>query len=704
MQKKLKKRKMSLKVKVAVIMLVFTVLLSVGTIVVSYLFYTASFNRHYEDLATSITKTASSVIDADAAGKVTDKVKEVYHEKCAENGGNPPDLGDFTESELEEYYSAFADIEEMPEYKSLLEVLKKIREDNGVVSLYIGYTDVETMRDLYVADASEEGKACRPGDFDTVEEEHVAKVQSGDYSFPAYVTNYEEYGWLCSASAPVYKSGDVICMVLVDISMEKIMSDRQRFLIQIAVIIAIIAAVMLGVILFVTDRMILKPIGKLGAAANGYVENRNDGTSEKSVFEPLKIKTGDEIEDLYDSLRRMENDINVYIKEVTSITAEKERIGAELDVARHIQASMLPCIFPAFPERHEFDVYASMTPAKEVGGDFYDFFLVDDDHLAIVMADVSGKGVPAALFMMISKTLIKSAAQSGLSPKAVLEKVNGQLCENNEAEMFVTVWLGIVEISTGRMKCANAGHEYPAIMRKGGDFELYKDKHGFVLAGMDGSIYREYEIDLNAGDKLFVYTDGVPEATNADNVLYGPERMLRALNGAKNGSCRRLLESLHNDVNEFVGEADQFDDITMLCFEIRSAMPETKEITVSPSSEKVTEITEFLERVLEEENVPQKVIRQADIVADEIFSNIALYSGATEAKVGCGVSDNVLTLRFSDNGVPYDPTKNPDPDTKLSADERKIGGLGIFMVKKIADSVSYERKGDRNVLTVVKKL
>lgn len=146
---------------------------------------------------------------------------------------------------------------------------------------------------------------------------------------------------------------------------------------------------------------------------------------------------------------------------------------------------MLPCIFPAFPERHEFDIYASMTPAKEVGGDFYDFFLVDDDHLALVMADVSGKGVPAALFMMISKTLLKSAAQSGLSPKAVLEKVNDQLCENNEAEMFVTVWLGILEISTGKMKCANAGHEYPAIMRKGGSFELFKDKHGFVLAGME---------------------------------------------------------------------------------------------------------------------------------------------------------------------------------------------------------------------------
>ena len=701
MQERTKKRRVSLNVKVAIIMLLFTIFLSVGTVIISYLFYTASFNRHYEDLATSITKTSSSVINAGDVAKVTDEVKKVYRRICAENGGIP-DLDGLTEADMEKYYSEYAYIQEMPEYKSLLEILKKIREDNHVVSLYLGYTDVETMRDLYIVDASEDGQACRPGDMDSVEEEHIAKVQSGDYTFPAYVTNYEEYGWLCSASAPVFdEEGNVICMVLVDISMEKIMSDRQSFLIQIAAIIAAVAVVMLVMILLVTDKTLLKPIGKLSTAARNYV---GDEKSEKTVFEPLKIKTGDEIEDLYDSLRQMESDIHTYIEEVTAITAEKERIGAELDVARHIQASMLPCIFPAFPERHEFDVYASMTPAKEVGGDFYDFFLVDDDHLAVVMADVSGKGVPAALFMMISKTLIKSAAQSGLSPKAVLEKVNNQLCENNEAEMFVTLWLGILEISTGKMKCANAGHEYPAIMHRGGDFELLKDRHGFVLAGMEGARYREYEIEMKEGDRLFVYTDGVPEATDASNTLYGTDRMLDALNRAKDGSCRRLLESLHGDVDAFVGEADQFDDITMLCLEIKSGAPEMQELTVVPSSDKVTEITEYLENILTKANASPKLISQINIVTDEIFSNIALYSGATEAKIGYAVSESCLTLRFSDNGTPYDPTKNPDPDTTLSADERKIGGLGIFMVKKMMDTVSYEYKDGLNILTIIKNL
>ncbi len=242
---------------------------------------------------------------------------------------------------------------------------------------------------------------------------------------------------------------------------------------------------------------------------------------------------------------------------------------AELGVATHIQQSMLPSIFPAFPDHPEFDVYATMDPAKEVGGDFYDFFLVDNDHLALVVADVSGKGVPAALFMMISKNLIKNAAEAGLSPKDILGKVNNQLCENNEAEMFVTVWLGIIEISTGKMICANAGHEYPAICRKDGAFELFKDKHGMVLAGMENAKYREYELQINPGDRLFVYTDGVAEATDANIVLYGTDRMLNALNKKECPNCQAVLEALAEDIDLFVGKAPQFDDITMLCFEMR---------------------------------------------------------------------------------------------------------------------------------------
>ncbi|MBR2528873.1 MAG: SpoIIE family protein phosphatase [Blautia sp.] len=248
---------------------------------------------------------------------------------------------------------------------------------------------------------------------------------------------------------------------------------------------------------------------------------------------------------------------------------EKERINTELNTAERIQASTLPNVFPPFPDRHEFEIYASMDTAKEVGGDFYDFFLIDDDHLCLVMADVSGKGVPAALFMMNAKAVLQSIAIPGKSAKDILTKANDTICANDNMDMFVTVWLGILEISSGIIVCANAGHEYPAIYRNGGSFELYKDKHGFVLGGMEGIRYKEYELQLEKGDKLFLYTDGVPEATDSHKELFGTDRMLDALNAKPDGSPQELLKEVHDAVSAFVQEAEQFDDITMLCLEYK---------------------------------------------------------------------------------------------------------------------------------------
>ena len=249
--------------------------------------------------------------------------------------------------------------------------------------------------------------------------------------------------------------------------------------------------------------------------------------------------------------------------------AERERLENELQLAAQIQTSMLPSDFPAFPARKEFDVYASMDPAREVGGDFYDFFLIDDDHLCLVIADVSGKGVPASLLMMASKIILQSVAMLGGSPKMILSKANEAICSSNEAEMFVTVWLGILEISTGRLTAANAGHEYPVLQRPGGSFELFRDKHDFVLGGLDGSRYGEYELTLEPGAKLFVYTDGVPEAMNARQELFGTERMLEALNAAPEAGPEDMLKNVRAAVNRFVEDAEQFDDLTMLGFEYR---------------------------------------------------------------------------------------------------------------------------------------
>ena len=249
--------------------------------------------------------------------------------------------------------------------------------------------------------------------------------------------------------------------------------------------------------------------------------------------------------------------------------AEATRIGAELSLATNIQAAMLPHIFPAFPMRREFDIYASMDPAKEVGGDFYDYFLIDDDHLGMVIADVSGKGVPGALFMMASKIILQSVAMMGNSPAEILKRTNDAICSNNEAEMFVTVWMGILELSTGRLTAANAGHEFPAFRQPGGVFELYKDKHGFVIGGMEDVKYREYEIRMEPGSKLFVYTDGVVEATSAEKELFGTERMIEALNADPDASPQEILRNVRASVDGFVKDAEQFDDLTMLCVEYR---------------------------------------------------------------------------------------------------------------------------------------
>ncbi|MBQ6077079.1 MAG: SpoIIE family protein phosphatase [Clostridia bacterium] len=278
-----------------------------------------------------------------------------------------------------------------------------------------------------------------------------------------------------------------------------------------------------------------------------------------------RYRTNDEIEVLAESFADLSKKIRKYIQDITAITAEKERISTELALATRIQADMLPSIFPPYPDRTEFDIYASMDPAKEVGGDFYDFFLVDDDHLGIVIADVSGKGIPAALFMMGSKILVQNYAMTGMRPADVLEAVNHQICQNNREQMFVTVWLGILEISTGKLTCSNAGHEYPVLKTPDGDFELYRDKHGFIIGGMDGMRYKEYELTLLPGTKLFVYTDGVPEATDADGRLFGTERMVAALNEQQDASPEALLRNVRAHVDAFVGDAEQFDDLTMVC-------------------------------------------------------------------------------------------------------------------------------------------
>ncbi len=326
------------------------------------------------------------------------------------------------------------------------------------------------------------------------------------------------------------------------------------------VIVLLIVILVLGI----TGALILSKriVAPLGAMTERVISL---GGQDLQFFMEDTYRTGDEIEALAEAFANLSARTLQYVDQVQKVTAEKERIGAELNMATAIQASQLPRLFPAFPNRPEFDIYASMTPAKEVGGDFYDFFLVDDDHIALVMADVSGKGVPAALFMMVSRVLIKSHLQNGESPAQTLESVNDQLCESNETELFVTVWLAVLEISTGRGIAANAGHEHPALRRAGGEYALQVYRHSPAVATMEGIPFREHTFQLYPGDSLFVYTDGVAEATNAEDELFGTDRMLDALNCDPDVTPETVLKNVMDGINEFVADAEQFDDITMLC-------------------------------------------------------------------------------------------------------------------------------------------
>ncbi|MBO4799570.1 MAG: PP2C family protein-serine/threonine phosphatase, partial [Lachnospiraceae bacterium] len=329
-----------------------------------------------------------------------------------------------------------------------------------------------------------------------------------------------------------------------------------------------IVAIVLIIIFFVIYlyKRVVKPINIIADEVKRFGEaNERSEESEKTL---TSIKTNDEVELLAESIDKMEKDMLAYVDNITAITAEKERIGAELNVATKIQADMLPSIFPAFPERNDMDIFASMDPAKEVGGDFYDLFMVDDDHLAVVMADVSGKGVPAALFMVIAKTLIKNHLQNKEPVNEALINANNQLCEGNDEGYFVTTWAAVIDLKTGDVEFADAGHELPLVIHTDGSVEGFKPtKKRPPLATMEDLQFLLDRFNLAPGDKLFLYTDGVPEATNAENELYGMDRLKAVLEKNCKATPEEILVAVRADVDAFVGDAPQFDDLTMLAFE-----------------------------------------------------------------------------------------------------------------------------------------
>ena len=423
------------------------------------------------------------------------------------------------------------------------------------------------------------------------------------------------------------------------------------------------------------------------------------------INKDLAAITGGELNTVVDVRSSIEfaslsNDINTTVDTLKGyIEQAAAKVDEELRVAKSIQHSALPRVFP---DDNRYELYASMLAAKDVGGDFYDFYPVGgDDKVAFLIADVSGKGIPAAMFMMSAKSVIKSIVEQGASPGVAFTKANEKLCADNSAEMFVTAWMGIMDLNTGHVIYTNAGHNPPVIKNADGSLEYLKCRPGFVLAGMEGMKYKDYELDLEEGQSIFLYTDGVTEATDLNNELFGEDRLLQAIADSGNMNMRYTCKLVKQHVDKFVGEAPQFDDITMLGIKRKTAEDRKGKLVVECNDESAEAVRNFFDKFCEENEIPFKAATKIMVMVDEIYSNILNYSGATIAIVTAEYGDGKVIMSYQDNGIYYDPLEKEDPDITLSAEERDIGGLGIFMVKKMAEDVKYTRIAGKNILDVV---
>jgi len=528
----MKKRLSKLAYKFSLGFIILGLIISATSGIIGYVKYKSTIEKQYNDNAYQIAAVAASYVD-----------------------------GDMLETYLDTGITDKA-------YTIMDERISLLRESMNANYIYAAKLTGTDLTYIYDADNPKDGlPRYGLGDKGTINpkfENDAAKILATGERVDNYFYSHSKFGYNTSAIIPVYNSEKkIVAIIGVEIAMSLIESTLREYVLYAIVFTTILTFLFISLYLMYLRKNVIAPIKTVTNNASNFVKHGNQLSEDI-----LHIKTGDEIEVLANSLYDLEVDVNNYIENLKKVTAEKERIGAELDVAKKIQASMLPCIFPAFPDRVEFDIYASMLPAKEVGGDFYDFFLIDETHLAVVIADVSGKGVPAALFMVIAKTLIKNNAQYGKAPKEIFETVNNQLCEGNDAAMFVTAFMGILEIGSGKFMYVNAGHNPPVIKKSEGNYEWLVTKPGFVLAGMEGMRYRQDEIVLEQGDTLYMYTDGVTEATNAENELFTDPRLLDVLNNHKADNLAELLSSVKKEIDLFVKEAPQFDDITMLALKI----------------------------------------------------------------------------------------------------------------------------------------
>ncbi len=549
-----KKRYVSLQTKAFRMILIGSLALILAGSWAGLLLHTYSSLRHYKTEAHHLLDTMLSLQDEAYLEKIFAKTREVYDNL-------PEEIR--SQQSSDEFFYAFLPLVD-DDFYAARDILVKFRENTGQRNMFLMFMDDENDRVVYVVDGDEDKWAYMPGQWTKAETDDTRDIV--DSSWRLDITHGGEYGWIGSGAEPFYaRDGQLLGYAVVDMDLNDFLGEMLSFLVILIPVSVALVVVLAFSFARTLGKNIITHLVSMSAAARDYTQmdkvSLNKDTP--SVYEPLGIETSDEIEDLWKSMTVMEADIKDSIIRLRDITAQQERMEAELSIATRIQMGMLPDKFPDSPV---YDLFASMEPALQVGGDLYDFFMVDDTHLALVIADVSDKGVSAALFMVIAKTLIRSQTEQGLQdPADILADVNRKLMEVNKAYMFVTTWLGILDLDTGTVRYVDAGHEYPAIRRVGGLFEVISDEHSVPLAASLNAKFVSGEFTLSRGDTLFLYTDGVPEANNEKGELLGKDRMIEILNRKPDAGPKEVIENVKEGIAEYVKEAEQFDDTTMLC-------------------------------------------------------------------------------------------------------------------------------------------
>ena len=477
-------------------------------------------------------------------------------------------------------------------------------------------------------------------------------------------------------------------LLILCIPKSEMFPDVNKFSLIMLIILTLLGILIPTLVYISLNRNIVNPIGKLMEIANKISKGQDI---------EIKLQKPEEFANLASTFDKM-------TKNIKEITKDREKIESELSIAKSIQESSLPNIFPPFPDRNEFSIYATMEAARNVGGDFYDFYFIDENKLMFLIADVSGKGIPAALFMMTAKTLISNLAQMEYEPSTLIKEINNKIYANNKHGFFITMLAGIVDIKSGQLSLVNCGHNQPLIKRNNGEYEYLTLKPNMALGIFENVNYTVYETQLSEGDIIFTYTDGITEAMNSNEEMFGENRLKESLNSHKETSDVIILsEELKKNLKSFTKDAQQSDDITMLIFKYENS--DNKKVFKSDAIiENYKPFYSWIHGVCDEWKLSDEISNTIDMCGEEIFANIIFHAyGETKGTIESIIkkSDNEVSITFEDYGKEYNPLEKPDPDITIPPENRPLGGLGIFMVKQMAKNIIYERKDGKNILTII---